>query len=485
MQTLIPSPVTHEARPKGKRLGRVLGFGLTPRALLLLAAAVLLSVPSFLHGSTPWLMFTVDGLLLFAALGDAMSLPAPERFTFTRTFVHAPELGMPVEIEITTVKAAPGMHTLLLSDDLPASMLMNGGPVKATTYPNESHIVRYQATPSTRGDVALGKLYVRYRSVLGLAERWAVADLRQTLRVYAAGEGVSEQADLFLMRARQIELEKRRLRRIGLGREFETMRDYQPGDEIRNISWTATARHNRLITQQFTTERSQQVWIVLDAGRLSRTAFELHQEASSLVMSGAGSSEFESPTRVVTQLDQATSAAGQLARVVAQSGDRYALLTYGRSIQQQLLPGSGALHLRRMIDALSQVKSERSEADHMLASTRLRQLQRRRGLVLWITEMTESAGRPEIVAAVVSLVRRHLVVLVLLQHPELEALAANAPKDARGMYAAAAAQEMLERRRITVAQLRSQGVLVVETSAAGVAADTISKYLEIKAQGRL
>jgi uncharacterized protein (DUF58 family) len=482
MQTLIPPPVTHEARPKGKRQGRALGFGLTPRALLLLAAAVLLSVPSFLHGSTPWLMFGVDAWLLAAALADAVSLPAPERFRLTRTFVHAPELGLPAEIEINAVKSAPGLHTLLLSDDLHASMLIAVGPPSVVSYPNEPVIAHYQTTPSVRGDVALGKLYLRYRSVLGLVERWAVADLRQTIRVYAAGENVSEQSDLFLMRARQIELEKRRLRRIGLGREFETMRDYQTGDELRNISWTATARHNRLITQQFTTERSQQVWIVLDAGRLSRTAFELHGEAGVMA---SNADETSATTRVVTQLDQAASAAGQLARVVAQSGDRYALLTYGRSIQQQLLPGSGPLHLRRMVDALSQVRSERAEADHMLASARLRQLQRRRGLVLWVTEMTESAGRPEIVSAVVSLVRRHLVVLVLLQHPELESLANSAPADARGMYAAAAAQEMLERRRITVAQLRAQGVLVVETSAAGVAADTISKYLEIKAQGRL
>ena len=475
MQTLIPTPVTHEARPKGKRLGRALGFGLTPRALLLLAAALLLAAPSFLHGHTPWLMFGVDAVLLAAMIADAMTLPSPERFVFTRTFVHAPELGLPAEIEITAIKSAAGLHTLLLTDDLHVSMLAPRWPLRAVAYPNEPVLTRYAATPSTRGDVALGKLYVRYRSVLGLAERWAVADLRQTVRVYPAGEGASEQADLFLMRARQIELEKRRLRRIGLGREFETMRDYQTGDEMRNISWTATARHNRLITQQFTTERSQQVWIVIDAGRLSRTAFELSQ----------GDTELDMPVRVVTQLDQAAAAAGQLARVVAQSGDRYALLAYGRGIQQQLLPGVGALHLRRMIDALSQVRSERAEADHMLASSRLRQLQRRRGLVLWVTEMTESAGRPEIAAAVVSLVKRHLVVLVLLQHPELEALAAQAPADARAMYASAAAQEMLERRRVTIAQLRAGGVLVVETSAAGVALDTISKYLEIKAQGRL
>jgi uncharacterized protein (DUF58 family) len=90
-----------------------------------------------------------------------------------------------------------------------------------------------------------------------------------------------------------------------------------------------------------------------------------------------------------------------------------------------------------------------------MASVRLRQLQRKRGLVLWITEMTESAGRPEIVSAVTALVKRHLVVLVLLEHPELEALAASAPKNAREMYAVTAAQEMLERRRATLMQLRA------------------------------
>ena len=477
MQTLIPTPATAEARPKGKRMGRLLGFGATPRFLLLLGATVLLSIPAFLQGRTPWLMFAMDAMLLIALFADAAMLPAPERFTVTRRFTHAPELGLACEIELTAVKVAPGIHTVHFVDDPDVSLLQTTRIASLITYPNEPSTVRYAATPSRRGDLPLGKLYLRYSGVLRLVERWAVADVRQTVRVFAAGEAANESSDLFLLRARQIELEKRRLRRIGLGREFETMRDYQAGDELRNVSWTATARHNKLITQQFTTERSQQVWLVLDAGRLSRTAFELKG-------STAAASEGDA-VHMVTQLDQAASAAGQLARVIAQSGDRSALLTYGRGVQQQILPSSGPLHLRRMVDALSQVRSERAEADHLMASMRLRQLQRRRGMVLWITEMTESAGRPEIVTAVTGLVRRHLVVLVLLQHPELEALAAATPKDARAMYASTAAQELLEQRKLALAQLRAQGVLVVETSAAAVASDSISKYLEVKSQGRL
>lgn len=476
MQTLIPEPVTNIAHPVGRRFGRALAFGLTPRAFLLLAVATLFSIPAFLHARTPWLMFGVDTLLLLACLGDAAMLPAPERFTVTRRFVHAPELGHLVEIEIIVQQGGEGVYQLRLSDDLHASMVNSTSPPKMVSYPNDEASVLYSCTPSQRGDLLMGGTYLRYGSVLGLVERWAVADLKQTVRVYAAGEQASESASIYLLRARQIEMEKRKLRLIGLGREFETMRDYQPGDEVRSISWTATARHNRLITQQYTTERSQQVWIVIDAGRLSRTAYRMQT-------TGAGGDR--DVAHVVTQLDQAASAAGQLARVVGQSGDKLALLTYGRGVQQQLLPGAGHLHLRRVLDALSQVRSETAEADHLLASTRLRQLQRRRGLVLWITEMMESVGRPEIVAAITTLVRRHLVVLVLLQHPELAALVEGEPRNARDMYANTAAQELLEQRRTTLAQLRAQGVLVVETTAEGIAADSISQYLEIKAQGRL
>ncbi|MEZ2348433.1 DUF58 domain-containing protein [Terriglobus sp. RCC_193] len=477
MQTLIPLPVTAVAHPKGERFGRLLGFGATPRLLLLLAASVLLSIPAFLASRTPWLMFGFDTLLLGTFIVDAILLPAPERFQISRRFLHAPELGAPAAIELQAAKSASGIHTLRFTDDLHVSLLLSQPIGAMVSYPTESSTVKYLATPSQRGDLALGKLYFRYRSAIGFAERWAVADLRQTIRVYAAGEKANESAELFLLRARQIELEKRRLRRIGLGREFEQLREYRTGDELRNISWKATARHNRLITQQFTTERSQQVWIVLDAGRLSRTTFALGKTSTA--------NGEEHATQIVTQLDQATAAAGQLARVIQQSGDRSALLTYGRGVQQQLLPSSGTLHLRRMIDALSQVRSETAEADHLMASVRLRQLQRRRGLVLWVTEMTETAGRPEIVTAVSALVRRHLVVLVLLQQPELEALAVSSPKNAHEMYAITAAQEMLDRRRTLLAQLRSQGVLVVETSAANVASDSISKYLEVKSQGQL
>jgi uncharacterized protein (DUF58 family) len=174
-----------------------------------------------------------------------------------------------------------------------------------------------------------------------------------------------------------------------------------------------------------------------------------------------------------------------LAQVIAGSGDKFALLTYGRRVQQLLPPGAGPSHMRLLIDQLSQVYAEAFEADHLHAVSRLKSLQRRRGLIVWITEMAESAGRAEVVVAAAELVRRHLVVLVLFTHPELEALAHRQPRTVDEMYASTAAQEMLERRCTTIAQLRQQGVLVIETSPAEVGVAAITQYLEVKAQGLL
>jgi uncharacterized protein (DUF58 family) len=483
MQTLIPQPVSTTARYLG-RAGRVLGFGLTARALLLLLAGVLWAIPAFFHPHRLWMMLAWDGLIALLILIDGIGLPAPSAMTVTRRFLHSPALGERTEIEYEVVQQTNGIVTIVVTDDLHPALMPAPRPVTVVAYPRDAVRAVMECYPGRQGDFRLGKIYLRYRGTLRLVERWAVCDAVQDVRVFPASEQSGDKANFYLMRARQIELQKRRLRLRGIGREFESLRDYQQGDELRNISWTATARRAKLITRQFTTERSQQVWIVLDAGRLSRTAFELRKERPTVL----GESEQEAAERLllsVTQLDQATSAAVMLAQVIGGSGDKFALLSYGRRIQQQLLPGNGPVHLRMMIDLLSQVRSEAAEANHLQAASRLKNLQRRRGLVVWITEIAESAGRPEVVSAVAELVRRHLVILVLLEHPELDVLATREPKNAEEMFASTAAQEMLERRRETIVKLRQQGVLVVETTPAEVGASAISKYLEVKAQGLL
>jgi uncharacterized protein (DUF58 family) len=377
--------------------------------------------------------------------------------------------------QILEMQVTDALHPAL--DPMPATQ-------RVLAYPRDPVRVTIECTPNTRGDIVLGEVFLRYRGALRLGERWAAANLAQKIRVYPPMERSPEDTQLYLLRIRQIALEKRRLRLRGLGREFESLREYQPGDELRNVAWPATARRGKPITREFTTERSQQVWIVLDAGRLSRTAFELRRKrlvrTDSPIQDEASA---ENPVLTLTQLDQASGAAIGLAQAVMQAGDKAGLLVYGRAIQQQLLPAAGAGHLRQFVDSLSQVRAEPSEANHLGAAARLKHLQRRRGLILWITELADSARRPEVVDAAADLARRHLVLLVVLGHPELQQLAARQPEDVEQMFVSTAAMEVLERRRQVLARLRAQGVLVVETTPGTVKTDAINQYLEVKARG--
>ena len=508
MQTLIPQSASSNAKPLGKA-GRILGFGLTPLALALFAVGIVMAVPAFFHTRQIGFMLAWDGLIALLVMIDALRLPRPECFRVTRTFVDSPQLGQATRIKLAVRMDADGIVDMHLIDDLHPSLIASPIVERVQVFPREDAVSLSTIYPRERGDFTLGCVYLRYRGALRLVERWGAAEPAvqnlnaahitesgraapsfaeasqpHRVRVFPAHETSHQSAQFYLLRARQIEMQKRKLRLRGIGREFESMRDYQAGDELRKISWTATARRGKLVTRQFTVERSQQVWMMLDAGRLSRTAFELRRGESESISETVTERE-TAHLLTVTQLDQATTAATMLAQVIQSSGDKFGMIAYGRDVQQLLPPGAGAAHLRLLIDLLSQTKSEAAEADHLQAVARLKTAQRRRGLVVWITELVDSVSKPELVIAASELVRRHLVVLVLLKHPELEALAAREPKNRDDMFHAAAAQEMLERRRETIAQLERQGVLIVETTAAEVGINAVSKYLEVKAEGLL
>ena len=106
----------------------------------------------------------------------------------------------------------------------------------------------YRIRPAERGDAKLGDGYVRYQSVLRIAERWVRASLEQTVRIYPNLDEAKRHS-IYLLRSRQIAMEKRHARVRGIGREFESLREYQQGDEYRDICWTAAARRGKLVTR--------------------------------------------------------------------------------------------------------------------------------------------------------------------------------------------------------------------------------------------
>jgi uncharacterized protein (DUF58 family) len=470
--SLHPDPVRAACEPR-----RRWAFGLTPRAIALLIAGFAWLVPGFWDWRLAFTMPAWDMLVLIAALLDGARLPKPSQFVAERSWSNAPALDSETEIELAIENRGSTIAQCGLIDDLPAALVEEPATHRLTAFPRVPAKLRYRVEPRERGDWETGWLYLRYRSPLGLVERWARAPLSQTVRVYPALR-TGEEQQIFLARSRQIELQLRQARQRGLGRDFESLREYREGDDLRDICWTATARRGSLITRQYQTERSQAVWIVLDCGRLMRSRVSI-----SAPTQGALSPTDEQSTRttrVHSKLDHACTTAVALAQLALYSGDRVGLLAYGQSIQQRLLPGRGAAHLRQLIESLAQVRAESGEADHLRATATLNRLQPRRSLILWVTDLAETAMRPEVIDGALQLLRRHVLLFVAMAQPEIEQIAQSRPKNLEQLFLSAAAQEMAGRRELLLARLHEQGALTLDLNPEALTSSVLNQYLTVK-----
>ena len=457
--SLHPGPVHSGCVPRR----RFLPAGLTIRTILLLLAGFLFLIPGFWNSPLSYAMLAWDILVLVSALLDGKRLPKAREITLRREWLNTPAIGGETEIELSVENYGRTIVECRLLDDLPAALVAEPATHRVTAFPRSPARVRYRVQPGERGDWETGKVYIRYSSPLGLLEKWAMAPLEQKVRVYPELR-MGEEQQIFLARSRQIDLQLRQARQRGLGRDFESLREYREGDDLRDICWTATARRGSPITRQYQTERSQPVWIVLDCGRLMR----------SQVSAGAGAARRRS------KLDHACSTAVALAQLALFSGDRVGLLAYGQNIQQRLLPGRGAAHLRQLIELLAQARAESGEADHLLATAALNRLQPRRALVLWITDLAETAMRPEVIEGGMQLVRRHVLLFVAMAQPEVNRIAEARPKNVEQMFLAAAAQEMASRRELLLAQLHEQGALTLDLDPDRLTSAVLNRYLAVK-----
>ena len=455
-----PEAVRAACEPRGR-----FAFGLTPRAIWLLVAGLLFALPGFFNTRLGYGMLVWDGLVLAAALWDGTRLPAPQQIVVERTWSNVPSLDSETEIVLAVEQSGRTIIDFRVVDDLPDALVATPPAQQLRAWPNARASLRYRIEPRERGDVRTGSVYLRYTSLLGLMERWAVAPLEQTVRVYPTLRQGEEQ-EIFLARGRQIDMQLRQARERGLGRDFESLREYVEGDDLRDVCWTATARRGQLITRRYQTERNQAVWIVLDAGRLLR---------------GRILPDTNDPERWGhTKLDHACSTAVALAQLALYSSDRVGLLVYGQHVQQRVLPGRGPAHLRLIVEALAQAKAEMSEADHLRATATLNRLQPRRSLVLWITDLAETAMRPEVIDGAMQLLHRHVLLFVAMAQPDVEKVANARPKNVAQMYRAAAAQELAGHRERLLARLREQGALTLDLDPWHLTSAVLNQYLKVK-----
>lgn len=457
MSPLAPPPQAARAQARGK-----LPFAFGNRLIVALLVGLVWLVPAWYEPRFLIAMLVWDAALFALWAVDLFRLPKPSALEVRREWSGPLSLGEPGSGRLEVSNPSGIEVNASLIDEIPPLLSASPPSVALDIPPRGTAAQSYPVKPLARGDIATGRAYIRYGSRLGLARRWAVADVARPVRVLPDIAQARNFA-LYLMRSRQVEMEKRRKRQRGQGRDFEALREYRQGDDFRDVCWTATARRSQLVTRVYQVERSQAVWIVLDAGRLMRARVRDERRGFS-----------------PEKLDFAVDAALSVAQVAAYSGDRIGLVAYGRNIQQSIPAGRGPMQLRHFVDSLALVRSESAEANHARAVRTLLQRQPRRSLIVWLTDFAETATTPEVIDYAVHMTRRHLVVFAAIGQPDLTELTRAVPQNEEDMFRHAAALEVAQRRRRLLRMLRERGVLVVDINAPELSAALVNQYLEVK-----
>jgi uncharacterized protein (DUF58 family) len=453
---LVPANVAARAHSAGR-----MPFAFGRRFFLFLFMGLVWIAPAWREPRFLYAMALWDVIALALWAWDLSRLPKPQQIEVERVWSEPLGLAKAMRVEIELRNASSTPISAKVTDEAPETFCRELPGFEISARGKAAGSGSYPIEPRSRGDARFGDVWLRYTSPFLFAERWAHASVGQTVRVYPNIEE-AQKLRIYLIRSRQIELEKRLKRQHGYGREFESLREYREGDEWRDICWSATARRGKLITKVHQIERSQTMWIVLDAGRLLRARVDR-----------------------LTKLDYTVDAALSLAQVAFYSGDRVALLAYGRKPQQRVAPGRGMSHLRAMVESLAQVHTEPFEADHLLAAEMLLSLQSRRSLIVWLTDLAETAATPEVIECAARMAKRHLVLLGIIGQPELRQVVAASPGDKSEMYRYTAALEIVQRRDLLLRRLRQQGALTLEVDPTKLSTAVVNRYLEVKERSLL
>ena len=324
--------------------------------------------------------------------------------------------------------------------------------------PRSSVQLRYEITPTRRGKRSLRAITVRYQaSALGLVDRQERIEVPQDVEVYP--DVHAARALEMLRRQGREDARLGSLRVRGGDTEFERLRPYTRGDEIRHVDWRASARKDDLVVRQFQAESNQNVVFAIDIGRAMRG------EADGL-----------------TSIDHALAAALLTADVALRGGDRAGLLTFDDKPRSFLRPSGGRSGGRKLTRAAYALDAGLAATDYRAAMVFLKTQVKARSLFILFTNLLDPRAARDLASAVRSLMPRHLPLCVLMRDSEVENLAVAPVKGEDDLLVRAAAGETIAWREGVVRTLKNAGALVLDARPDEITPLLVKRYLEVKAR---
>ena len=396
------------------------------------------------------------GALLIA---DAARGPRARDIAITRRIPDHISLRSPATVAYDVANRSR-VAVRLVVVDAPVRTLAFGASVPPCEIPAEQRVtIERIATPHSRGTDAFTTMYAWYENGFGLLRRRACASAPRDFRVYPDLSAVRRYGSLHI-RNRLVEAGVRRMRLRGGGTEFESLREYSEGDAFRAIDWKATARRGKLMVAQHEVERSQDVMLALDCGRLMTARVGAQRK-----------------------LDYAITAALSLASIASLAHDRVGVTAFAATMLAARAPRSTAASIHALTNAISDIEPRFEESDYALAASYLRSHLHRRSLIVLFTDAIDPIAQSTVLAELASLAKRHHVLCVFMNDAAVENALTSTPATIDDAYGTAVAIELSRERAQATRVLARLGIDVLDVPAPKLATATIDEYLRIKSRG--
>jgi uncharacterized protein (DUF58 family) len=365
----------------------------------------------------------------------------------------------PIQIEIRN-RYGFGVNARVI-DEVPFQFQLRDKDFKLRLQPAEVKSIHYNLRPTKRGEYDFGFIRTYIRSPLGLISRRYNFDGAKVLPVYPSFINLG-QYELMAVSRYLTEFGIKKIRKIGQSSEFDQIKNYVGGDDIRTINWKATARKGGLMVNTYTDEKSQNIYCVIDKSRVMRMPFE-----------------------GLSLLDYAINATVALSKVAMLKEDKAGLITISENIGSVVPADRKASQLGSIMNVLYKEKTRYLESNLEALYSAVRSVVKQRGLLVFFTNFESLSALQRQLPYLKRIAKYHLLVVVFFENTELKELSTDPAKDVEGIYHKTIAEKFIYEKKLMVKELNKHGILAILTPPQKLTVNVINQYLALKAQQRI
>jgi len=344
-------------------------------------------------------------------------------------------------------------------DEIPEQFQVRNFELKLTLSPNRYKTINYNLKPTERGEYHFGNLNIYASSIVGLVAKRFTFSANDMVPTYPSFKQLKK-FELLNINQNSTEYGIKKIRRIGHTMEFEQIKDYVLGDDLRTINWKATAKKNSLMVNQFQDEKAQPIYSIIDKGRTMKMPFD-----------------------GLSLLDYAINAALVISSIVLKKHDKAGMLSFSKKVENLVVAQRRSSQMRLILESLYNVKTDFLESDFSKLYSSVKRNITQRSLIFLYTNFETLDGLERQLPYLKAIAKSHLVVVIFFKNTELNSLIKNKAETIQQVYDKVIAEKFDFEKRLIVGELKKYGIYSILTTPENLSINTINKYLEIKSRG--